>query len=95
MALPPELLAELERVLGETPYGAVSLELSRSGGAITKASVSRRYPERFNRDNAAARAYVNRLLRAYQEARVDGEVTLTLLYRDGDLAVVTTCQTVP
>lgn len=84
-----DLLRHLEELTRDTPYGKVHLTLSQSNGVTTATSIERVYPERFNHDNAAAQGYVAKLVRGHMNTHTSGLITLELLYKDGDLMVVT------
>ena len=90
IAMPIEdLLKQLEALTSQTPYGKVHLTLSQSNGMTTATALERVYPERFNHDNAQAQSYISRLVRGHMDTHTSGLVTLELLYKDGDLLVVT------
>lgn len=82
-------MATLDEIIGDTPYGKVVVTHSRSNGKTTAVKIERHYPERFDHDNARAQGYINTLVRGYMAGKVNGLVTLELLFKDGDLMLVT------
>lgn len=87
-----KLLTDLN---AKTPYGKLHLTISRANGATTNLTIQRDYPERFNYDNAKAQNYVNGLIKGYMAAQMTGKVSLELLFKQGNLMMVTESATTP